>query len=630
MKSEAIGVIGAGPAGLIQAHTFLQDGFTNVHIITKDVSVGGVWAKERVYPSMRINNVHGQFLFSSLPMPPPKDADHTGGRLTGYDMNVYFESFFDKFLKDNKHVTTWFKTRVETIGRGKGGSGWDVEVEVEVEDGRKCERKVLHFPRIVLCTGGCSTPKVPPMLSENAARKLGFTGPVVHSSESWSELDRLLKAAGGCRDTRVVAEDDKADLISKNRHPVLIIGGGKSAQDIAAHLSNQNVNVILVYRKADMFLAAKKPVSRRIRQSRLLSVLSPSIELRSRTERFLHNSWLGGKITRAFWERMAATSFQVYDTPEDSPLRLSHNIFWGNRTGDEGVLREDTYQAHVNRGTILKVIAPAYVEGYELPPSEGVEAPSSSASSSSSKTELDPHEDVEGKGKVLHVRLSTGELVRVSGVVLATGYKSSWDGIIDDALQEEIGLTRTLTREGEGDLEVYGNKVWGYASLSNPPVVDKGSSESVGNVKAPGLYKGIVPAKSLFRRDIAVNGAIITANAGYTFELCSHWISSFFLEEPMRLPETLQGATEQTKRNLAWMKKRFPEAKSWMNASYSAGSPHFAWPQAMDDLLEDMYLPSVRSGGSWLTWLVSPISIDELAPLGEERKAKCLTAGGGN
>ena len=50
----AVGIIGAGAAGLITAHVLLQDGF-NVQVITRDMSVGGVWAKQRVYPGLAIN-----------------------------------------------------------------------------------------------------------------------------------------------------------------------------------------------------------------------------------------------------------------------------------------------------------------------------------------------------------------------------------------------------------------------------------------------------------------------------------------------------------------------------------------------------------------------------------------------
>lgn len=52
---EPIGIMGTGAAGLINAHVLLQDGFTNIQLLTRDASVGGVWARNRVYPGLHIN-----------------------------------------------------------------------------------------------------------------------------------------------------------------------------------------------------------------------------------------------------------------------------------------------------------------------------------------------------------------------------------------------------------------------------------------------------------------------------------------------------------------------------------------------------------------------------------------------
>jgi dimethylaniline monooxygenase (N-oxide forming) len=52
---EPIGIIGAGVSGLISAQVLLKDGFTNVTLISRDKSVGGTWARERVYPGLFIN-----------------------------------------------------------------------------------------------------------------------------------------------------------------------------------------------------------------------------------------------------------------------------------------------------------------------------------------------------------------------------------------------------------------------------------------------------------------------------------------------------------------------------------------------------------------------------------------------
>ena len=47
----------------------------------------------------------------------------------------------------------------------------------------------------------------------------------------------------------------------------------------------------------------------------------------------------------------------------------------------------------------------------------------------------------------------------------------------------------------------------------------------------------------------------------------------------------------------------------------------YSWPQATDELLEDMRLPSLRSGGHWFNWPFKVISITELDTLHDERSA---------
>lgn len=54
MSSPTVGIVGSGPAGLVTAHTLVQDGF-DVQILTRDSTPGGVWAAERVYPGVALN-----------------------------------------------------------------------------------------------------------------------------------------------------------------------------------------------------------------------------------------------------------------------------------------------------------------------------------------------------------------------------------------------------------------------------------------------------------------------------------------------------------------------------------------------------------------------------------------------
>ena len=61
-----------------------------------------------------------------------------------------------------------------------------------------------------------------------------------------------------------------------------------------------------------------------------------------------------------------------------------------------------------------------------------------------------------------------------------------------------------------------------------------------------------------------------TSNTGYTFEVFSHWISSYFLKDKMRLPATPEEAYQHTERHAAWLRKRFPDMLLWANESYGS------------------------------------------------------------
>ncbi|KAF9240381.1 FAD/NAD(P)-binding domain-containing protein [Melanogaster broomeanus] len=553
VRQHSVGIIGAGAAGLITGYTLLQDGFENVQLLTRDKSPGGVWAKGRVYPGVSINNVHGEFRFSPLPMPPPSLQQETGNRLSGEDMSAYMERFAETFLPGRIR----FETEIVDIRRGEGDSGWDVEVQ----DLNTNTKHVLSYDRIVLCTGGCSQPLIPEGLSAKSAVQAGFRGPVMHSSEFASHVDQILN-----------------DAKLNPDYSVVVVGGGKSAQDLSAYLACQGVNVTVVFDKADAILAYPIQLPECIRKSRCLGILSPHMELHTRLERFLHTTWLGSKITHAFWNFLTWSSFEVLKIPKGSPLRNVHSLFWGIRTNDEGTGRKNGFHVLVNEGKI-NLVAPTRAEKYG--------------------------------GDGVSLILGNEQTLNANAVVLATGFVSSWTGIFTEKTIEELGIGRHPPTQARCDAWKH------YRTLSSPPPAHPQSDQW-----ASSIYRGIVPAKNINARDFAINGAVFTTNNGYGFEVTAHWISSYFLGDKMRLPSTVEEALAETDRKAAWMRKRFPDMLLWINESYSSGLAFWSWPQAIDELLDDMEVPSMRTGGNWLTWPLRVISLDEIASLGKERRIK--------
>jgi dimethylaniline monooxygenase (N-oxide forming) len=94
-------------------------------------------------------SVHGEHRFSALPMPSPEGHTKTGGRLTGYDVRRYLEDFRARFLNGKIR----FEMEVLNIRRGDHGQGWSVRVRDTKSASPDTAVQVLHYPRIVLCTG---------------------------------------------------------------------------------------------------------------------------------------------------------------------------------------------------------------------------------------------------------------------------------------------------------------------------------------------------------------------------------------------------------------------------------------------------------------------------------------------
>ncbi|KZV64499.1 FAD/NAD-P-binding domain-containing protein [Peniophora sp. CONT] len=537
-------VLGSGYAGLITAHVLLSDGF-DVEIVTSDSTPGGVWSRDRVYPGLRINNVYGEYRFSCLPMAPPENTDK---HMSGNDMCAYGEMFAERFLAGRFR----YDTRVRKLQRLS--DGW----RLDTINTRTGVEERLRYDKLVLCTGACHVPLTPTSLQESAARATGFDGLVFHSRDFGSHL-----RAG--------------DL--KPGSKVVVVGGGRSAQDVAKHLANAGHSVSIVFEKADAFLAASPPgLPDFIRRSRFLSILMPHSSLDSRLERFLHQTRIGATIVHGVLNAIIRSSYTAMSVPKNSPLRNTHSLFWGVRINDEGASSPDSFFALVNSGNTT-VLSPARVSGYAS----------------------------DGRG----VQLADGRVLPADVVVLATGYKSSWDDILDD-VRDELGLRSDLVEE---DGQAFAHE-WQYASMANPP-------PSRPDVPiAASIYRGLVPVKSLDRRDFAINGATFTTNNGYVLEISAHWISSYFLRDSfLTLPRSVDEASHHARRTAAWLRRRHPRQLGWTNESYSAAIAFWDWPQAMDELLEDMHLRTYRSGGNWLTWPFRVIDLSQIVNLGEERKA---------
>jgi dimethylaniline monooxygenase (N-oxide forming) len=84
--------------------------------------------------------------------------------------------------------------------------------------------------------------------------------------------------------------------------------------------------------------------------------------------------------------------------PKNSPLRRTHSLYWGIRLNDEGAGRTNGFYDLVNKGKI-NLVAPARVVSF------GTDQKS--------------------------VVLNDGRILQTDAIILATGFRSSWDNIFD-------------------------------------------------------------------------------------------------------------------------------------------------------------------------------------------------------
>lgn len=103
---DKILIIGAGTTSLITAKTLLDDGFSNVSILTSADRVGGVWARGPtggIYPSLLTNSAWGNFEYSWLDM-PKDDFKETDGRIKAETVSDYLEDFYKIYLEGKLNV----------------------------------------------------------------------------------------------------------------------------------------------------------------------------------------------------------------------------------------------------------------------------------------------------------------------------------------------------------------------------------------------------------------------------------------------------------------------------------------------------------------------------------------------
>ncbi|KAK3386831.1 cofactor FMO1 FAD enzyme [Podospora didyma] len=304
-------IIGAGPSGLCAAKTFLQhNAAANIVLIDAHSTVGGVWAAEQLYPTLRTNNLFSSPDFTDFPMDPERFGIKPGQHITGEAMHAYLSAYADHFgvLKRIR-----FNTKAIKVYRRDDGSsgnhdngGWDVEVQSSTGEG---ETSVLSCRKLVVATGVLSVPKMPKIKGME-----DFGAPLLHSCDLGSRVNAVLEEPGVTR--------------------VAVLGGGKSAYDAVYLAATTGHKVEWIIRRSGhgpawvfpthTYLGPFRAWRERLVTRRVLSFMSPCVWpdysgfgwLRD----FLHVNSVGKFIAGKFWGAIHA------DTVRDCRYRTDQQF----------------------------------------------------------------------------------------------------------------------------------------------------------------------------------------------------------------------------------------------------------------------------------------------------------------
>ncbi|KAI4181150.1 MAG: hypothetical protein L6R41_006791 [Letrouitia leprolyta] len=296
-------IVGAGPHGLVAAKTFLQlSPAVNLLILDANRSVGGVWAKENIYPDLKANNQLGTFEFTDfnfLDVCPGRMRE--GEHIPGDAAHDYFSKYAQHFDLLRR---VRFGHKVVTAEHLPGDGGWKLTVvratgdagHHNVGSSEKTQQEAtmsISTSKLIVATGLTSTPM--PISISGAA---SFSPPLMAFGDFRGDASRLLE--------------------DPNIKHVAVYGSAKSAYDAVYAFATRSIQVTWIIResghgpvwmtKSHIYLGPVRAWIESLVAIRPFSWLSPCIWGDSdgfgSIRRFLHQTTVGQWIVGAFWKKL--------------------------------------------------------------------------------------------------------------------------------------------------------------------------------------------------------------------------------------------------------------------------------------------------------------------------------------
>ncbi|EON70026.1 hypothetical protein W97_09292 [Coniosporium apollinis CBS 100218] len=574
MESVDVVVIGAGWYGLAAAKTYVELHLTaNVIVLEGATTLGGVWAEHRLYPGLRSNNLLGTYEYSDF---PESNLDvKPGEHIPGAVLHQYLTQFAEKF---DVYRRIRFNTTVKSV-QSEASGGWLLTVISSAEEKPAASESQLLTQKLIVATGLTSEPFIPALAGADS-----FNAPLFHSKDFLHNADTLKSADSVC-----------------------VLGGAKSAWDVAYAYASSDVQVDMIIRDsgrgpvwmAPPYVTPLKKWLEKLVHTRFLTWFSPCIwgneDGYGGIRGFLHGTVAGRFMVDSFWKVLGGDviSLNGFDKhPETAKLKPWYSAFWIG--SGLSILNYPTdFFEYVRSGKIRVHIA--------------------DITSLSDGT----------------VHLSNGESLKTDALICSTGWKHRPPiNFLPSGLDRELGLPHRSFEIDElvqkADSEILAR----FPRLKAQPAFNQSYKPQPRDDAVKDrpnqpyrLYRFMAPPATIFDRSIAFAGSLSTISTPLVAQAQAIWISAYFDGKLDRMPLSADDARWETVLQTQFGKWRYP-------CGYGANFPDFVFDSIpyIDMLLEDLGLQKHRKKGA-VAEMWEPYGPDDYRGLVDEWKTKHATDG---
>lgn len=550
-----------GWSGLAAVKTYLEaNPSSNVILLEAASSIGGVWAKHRLYKGLKSNNMLGTYEFSDFSMDETSFGVKPGEHIPGHVIQSYLEKYAEHFQFTHR---IRLGTRVRCAERRPDGS-WLLTVSRSGDDS---EEGTLETKKLIIATGITSEPFLPTFNGQEV-----FTAPLFHSGDLRQHEEEILQP--------------------ENR--VTVFGATKSAWDAVYTCATSGLQVDWVIREsghgpcwmAPPYVTPLKKWLEKLVTTRLLTWFSPCIwgdaDGFGFVRRLLHGTWLGRKIVDGFWGVLANDVVQrnAFDQhPETKKLKPWVSPFW--IASSLSILNYPTNIFDLVRNGSVKVHVA----------------------------------DIDHLSENT-VHLSTGAAIPTSALICATGWKGTPNiEFLPNGIDKSLGFPWAKDSVDGALVKGATQEIFHrFPRLvdqphPNPKFHPLSESSEAATPHPFRLYRFMVPTAFMEDRSIAFLGVTMTINTALLAQTQALWVSAYFSGRLTPAPSSPPPPSvrsldvkipEQSSLELEWETALHTEfGKYRYPAGFGRRNPDFVFDAIpyVDMLLRDLGLDCTRKRG---------------------------------